>query len=40
VDLAEAQAELAAAMRSTELMMTLDRVDDARSRLARWRESG
>jgi len=36
LDLVEAEAEFAAATTSSEMMMALDRADDARYRLGRW----
>jgi hypothetical protein len=36
LDLLEAEAELAAATTSSEIVMALDRADDARYRLSRW----
>jgi hypothetical protein len=36
LDLVEAEAELAAATTNSELMIALDRADDARCRLASW----
>jgi len=37
LDLVEAEAELAAATTSSAMVMALDRADDARYRLSRWR---
>jgi hypothetical protein len=39
VDLVEAEAELAAAATHSERMMALDRIDDARARIAHWRRA-
>jgi hypothetical protein len=36
LDLVEAEAELAAATTSSEIVIALDRADDARCRLCRW----